>query len=445
MPCGLITIVCGLACGLAWCVTPQPAAAADPVHVRRTGNTVEIDNGIVRGRFTSTADGMEQEYDARRGDGWVPAAKAYRLAQGPVGGRDNPHAPWYETAADPDHRLLVSECLDEVAAVDEDKGRATVTLRGRRGGTAVEQTVEILPGERVVHIEARATLGGAPPRLEYLLLPFVATIDGKPESSHAPSYQPTADSLVGDRAFCSPLASVQQESLFVGIVPDIEFGNRHAVYATGARQHPDSNSFAVAVDPARVTMPTGLVLHLPRTAEGRPIIGFGLIDSIVHQHVWFEHPHAPGAMVRTLSSRDVAIGLDLLIDADAPRFRGHEAAARHLWKRFGHDTFLRPRPQAMPLAEYAAACYPAHAAYQGYDVAGETLRHRDLPKQPEMRCWQEWETDGTPVGGFRLHAPQWFDFIAYLGWWNNACDATGLHFWGKRTSDPALVDKARGW
>ena len=448
MPRRQIAIVLGLAWALAclpaWGLAAQATQAADPVRVRRMGNTVEIDNGLVRGRFTSTADGVEQEYDARRGSDWVLAAKAYRPAQRPLGG-DSFLAipPLYDTAIDPTHRLLVSECLDDVALGDEEQERATVTLRGRRDGTAVEQTVEIRSGNRSVHISARATLEATPPRLEYLLLPFVAAIVGRPESSHAPSYQPTANSIVGDRAFFSPLASVQQESLFVGVVPDVEIASRHAVFAAGARQHPDSNSFPVAVDPARVTMPTGLSLLLPQAKAGSPIIGFGLIDSIVHQHVWFEHPQTPGAMVRELSSKTVVIGFDLLLDANAPRFRGHEAAARHLWKRFGHDTFLQPRPQALPLAEYAAVCYPAHAAYQGYEVVGETLRHRDLPEQPELRCWQEWESDGTPVGGLRLHAPQWFDFIAYLGWWNNACDATGLYSWGTRTNDPALVDKAR--
>ena len=440
-PRGFVALAGVLACAAGTCVAD---VVAEPVRVRRLENRVEIDNGLVRARFTTTADGVRQEYEARRGGDWVPAAEAYLPTRRPAGGDgEEGIPPLYDTAVDPGHRLLVGECLDGVATVDEAEGRATIILRGRHGGTAVEQTVEVRCGERRLHIEARATLDGVPPRIEYLLLPFVAAIRGRPESSHAPAYEPTPDSIVGDRAFFAPLASVQQESLFVGIVPDVEFANRHAVCATGARQHPDSNSFPVAVDPARVTMPTGLALHLPRDATGRPIIGFGLIDSIVHQHVWFQHPQAAGAMVRELAGGDVAIGLDLLLDAEAPRCRGHEAAARHLWKRFGHDAFLRPRPQALPLAEYAAVCYPAHANYQGYDVAGATLRHRDLPERSEMRCWQEWDVDGGPVGGFRLHAPQWFDFIAYLGWWNNACDATGLYSWGVRTGDAALVDKAR--
>jgi len=428
-----------LACGL-----ETSTAAAEAVRVRREGNAVAIDNGLVRARFTPTPDGVQQEYEARRGGDWVPAAKVFRPhRQAASADGDEGIPPLYDTAIDPGHRLLVAECLDEVAVVNDTQGRVTFTLRGQRGGTAVEQSVEMRPGERAVHIEAQATLDGTPPRLEYLLLPFVAAIAGRPESSHAPSYQPTPDSIVGDRAFFAPLAAVQQGTLFVGVVPDVEFANRHAVFAAGARQHPDSNSFPVAVDPLRVTIPTGLALHLPQTEAGQPIIGFGLIDSVVHQHVWFQHPQTPGAMVRALASSEVAIGLDLLLDAEAPRFRGHEAAARHLWKRFGHDAFLQPRPQALPFAEYAAVCYPAHAAYQGYEVADATLRHRDLPGQPEMHCWQEWEADGKPVGGFRLHAPQWFDFIAFLGWWNNACDATGMYFWGNRTNDASLIDKAR--
>lgn len=426
------------------------AAAAEPVRVQRRENAVEIDNGLVRARLTTTPAGVRQEYEARRGSDWVPAAEVYRPSQRPEGGIGAEGIPpLYDTAVDPGHRLLAGECVDRIAAVEEADGGATVMLRGRcaaAGDAAVEQVVVIRPGERAIHIEARAALAGPAPRLEYLLLPIVAAIDGPPESSHAPSYQPTPDSILGDRAFFAPLASVQHESLFVGVVPDVEFANLHAVAAAGARQHPDSNSFPVAVDAKRVTMPTGLALHLPRAAAGRPgrpVIGFGLIDAIVHQHVWFQHPPAAGAMVRDLGRGDVAIGFDLLLDAEAPPFRGHEAAARHLWKRFGHAVFLRPRPQALPLAEYAAVCYPAHAAYQGYDVAGAALRHRDHPGRPEMNVWQEWDADGTPVGGFRLHAPQWFDFIAYLGWWNNVCDATGLYSWGTRTGDRGLVDKAR--
>jgi hypothetical protein len=37
--------------------------------------------------------------------------------------------------------------------------------------------------------------------LEYLLLPFAIVIDGKPDVTHAPTFKPTADSVIGDRVF----------------------------------------------------------------------------------------------------------------------------------------------------------------------------------------------------------------------------------------------------
>ena len=73
----------------------------------------------------------------------------------------------------------------------------------------------------------------------------------------------------------------------------------------------------------------------------------------------------------------------------------------------------------------------------------ENLRHQRLPDRPDLLAWQEFEAGGAQAGGLRLHAPQWANFIAYLAWWNNACDATGLHYWGTRLGDEALVEKAR--
>ena len=226
-------------------------------------------------------------------------------------------------------------------------------------------------------------------------------------------------------------------------MPDLDDINRHLVYAKGARRHPDSNAFAVAVDPAKVSMPAVLDLELPSGKSSRPILTSGMADYITHQHVWFQHLDMPGAMVRELSTNEVRIGMDLLLSTDASKYRGYQMAAQHLWRRYGSDYFRQSLPQVMPNAEYAKTCYPANFAYQGYDVAGEQLRHRQQPDRSDLCVWQQWELDGQPVGGLRLHAPQWFDFIAYLGWWNNACDATGLHYWGTRLGDQDLLNKAR--
>lgn len=430
-----------------WCmlfaVSPL-AAEPPPVRVTRAEGLVEIDNGLVKARFTTGKDGVKQEYLAARGAEWVLLAEGFR----PPAGKPPGAAPLYHSSIDPQHRLLTTELLQSVAAEEERPERAKALLLGESGKTVIEQTVELRRGRPCVHIEVKATLAGSPPKLEYLLAPLVVAIDGKLDAVHAPTYKPTADSVIGDREFSAPVVCVQQGGLFVGLAPDLDIINQHVVYAKGARQHPDSNSFPVSVDPAKVSMPTALDIELQSGMTPRPILAYGMMDYIVHQHVWFQHLNAPGAMVRELSYNQVRIGMDLLLSTDAPKCRGYQMAAQHLWRRFGSEYFRRPRPQAMPNAEYAKVCYPANFQYQGYDVAGQNLRHRNLPNRPDMRVWQQWEVEGHPVGGLRLHAPQWYNFITNLAWWNNACDATGFYYWGKQLDDKDplgkdLLEKAR--
>lgn len=415
-------------------------AAPPPLRVTRSAGAVEIDNGLVKARFTTEKDGVKQEYLAARGSDWVLLAEGLRPKSGEKRGSV---PPLFDTSSDSAHRFMASEIVQGDAQVAEAGDSAQVILRGHAGETKIEQTVAVARGRAYLHIEIKATLAGSPPKLEYLLAPVVAAIDGKLDCTHAPTYKPTADSVIGDRVFFAPVVYVQQGGLFVGLVPDLDIINRHVVYAKGARQHPDSNSFPVAVDPAKVSMPTALDLELQPGTNSRPILAYGMMDSIVHQHVWFQHSSAPGAMVRELSGSEVRIGMDLLLSADAPKCRGYQMAARHLWQHFGSEYFRRPRPQAMPYAEYAKVCYPANFAYQGYDVAGQNLHHRNEPNRPDLRVWQQWEVEGRPVGGLRLHAPQWYHMIANLAWWNNVCDATGMYFWGKQLDDKDLMDKAR--
>ena len=318
-----------------------------------------------------------------------------------------------------------------------------VVLQGGSGETQIEQMVELRRGQSFAHIEVSAKLAGSPPSLEYLLAPWVVAMDGKLDVTHAPTFQPRPDSVIGDRVFFAPVVYVQQGGLFAGLVPDLDIINRHVVRSRDTRQHPDSNAFPVAIDPETSSMPTALDVQLPSDTHPRPLLAYGMMDYVVHQHVWFQHASEYGVMVRELSTNEVRIGMDLLLSANAPKYRGYQMAARHLWERCGSRYFNQPKPQAMPSAEYAKICYPATFSYQGYDVAGEHLSHRSLPDRPEMLAWQQWDADGQPVGGLRLFAPQWFDFIANLGWWNNVCDATGLYYWGTQLDDQAWLQKAR--
>ena len=415
------------------------AAESPPLRLTRSEGVVEIDNGLVKARFTTAKNGLKQEYLAARGAGWVLMAEGFR-----TGSSEQAKAEaLYDTSIDPAHRFLASDTLQNIGRAEKNPDSVRVVLQGRSGETTIEQKVELRPGQSWVHIEVRAVLAGQPPKLEYLLAPLTVAMDGKLDVTHAPTFKPAADSVIGDRVFFAPVVYVQKGGLFAALAPDLDIINRRVVRAKGTRRHPDSNSFPVPIDPETTSLPSALDLVLPSATNSRPVLTYGMMDYIVHQHVWFQHPSAPGVMVRELSTNEARMGMDLLLSAEAPPYRGYQMAARYLWKRYGSDYFRRPKPQAMPNAEYAKVCYPANLNYQGYDIAGEHLTHRNLPDRPDMLAWQQWDADGQPAGALRLYAPQWFNLTANLAWWNNVCDATGFYYWGRQLDNKDWLEKAR--
>jgi hypothetical protein len=401
-------------------------ASVSPVRISQTKDMTVIENGLVKGVFRRMDGRIQQTFFASKDGRWMPAANSWPGLVGTGDISNNLPSALYNSAIDPANRLLVSEIVREIRTGPHSSRTGKIVLSGSKSGAMVEESIELGQGNSFFHIEASAHLQGPKPHLEYLLLPFEFQAQGKPDFTCAPTFKPTADSVIGDRVFFAPAVCVQKDSLFAALVPDVDLINHYVVRAKGARQHPDSNSFPVPVDPDSISMPTALDLVVPPQSSGRTILAYGMLDYIVHQHVWFEHVNRPGIMTRELSTNFVCIGMDLLLNADAPPGRGFEAVPAHLWRRFGSKWFAQPRPQAMPYAEYARTFYPRQFAYQGYDVLSSTaITHRHLPGH-EMDVWQQWDEAGVPVGGLRLHAPGWYQFIANLGWWNNVCDATGL-------------------
>lgn len=422
-------------------------ATALPVRSSETKNGITVENGNVRAVFR-TVDGLvRQEYSALRDGRWVPVAVSLpmpkRTNAGGVGAGAELPSRLYDTSIDPEHRFLVTQIMQHMQLTAHNAQSAKVRLWGNASGAAIEQTVELGRGDSFFHIEASATLSEPKSRLEYLLLPLEFQAEGKPDVARVPSFKPTADSVVSDQVFFAPAVYAQKDGVFAALIPDVGIINGHVVYAKGARQRPSPVNFGVEVSPDAISMPTVLDLVLPAEPSGHTVLAYGMMDAIIHQHVWFSHTNLPGAMVRELSTNSLRIGMDLLVLADAPRYRGYQSVAAHHWRRFGSKSFGEPRPQAMPYADYARAFYPAQFSYEGYEVAdgpgGAKLRHNESG----MAGWQQWEDDATPVGGLRLHAPQWSHFISNLGWWNNVCDATGLYYWGRQLAEPEWVDKAR--
>ncbi len=63
-------------------ITALAAAQTPPVRVVRTAGVVEIDNGLVKARFSAGMDGVKQEYLAARGGDWVLLAEGFRPRSG---------------------------------------------------------------------------------------------------------------------------------------------------------------------------------------------------------------------------------------------------------------------------------------------------------------------------------------------------------------------------
>ena len=65
----------------AWAASSKDAAASEklpPLRVQRREGCVEMDNGLVKARFTAGNDGVKQEYLASRGRKWILLAEGFR-------------------------------------------------------------------------------------------------------------------------------------------------------------------------------------------------------------------------------------------------------------------------------------------------------------------------------------------------------------------------------
>lgn len=275
----------------------------------------------------------------------------------------------------PHHRFLAASVLRSVEKHSDDQ----IILTGSANGAAITQTVTLKPDSDHVHI--RIDLALDEPELEYILSSFVFKAPNPPEFIHTPNLKYSDDDIIGDRVFHSPAIIMQQEALFCALVPDLDLINEYPVIAPGARTVATGHAFCIPLDQNTLTMPTGMDVHLRSGLTEDPLLAYGVIDSIATHHMHWRHP-SDGSMVRRLNSLNLCYGFDLFVSADAPRFRGYQRITRHLWERYGSQYLSKPRPQAMPLADYARVCYPAGWAYQGSDVvlidgiATQRITHR---------------------------------------------------------------------
>ena len=413
------------------------------LRISESSGLIEIDNGLVKARFTRQSVGVRQEFFAKDGQGgWTKLVMAFN----PPVPRPQGTAPLYgDTGVAHEYRLLTAEAFKAMTVGKGLEKEVIVSLSGMIGNNQVEQKVSLNAGLDHFHIQVHATLAGALARLEYLLSCFVFGA-GSPDFTHVPCLKRAADDVVADRIFNAPAIIIQKGRLLTSLVPDLDSINQNIVYARGARTVDGPRGFRLPEDPAKISMPTIMDLDLRSGMTPDPLFSFGFADYIIEQHMFWRHENRGGSMARELSARDVRYGFDLFLSADAPPQRGYQKISRYIWKRYGSRFLEQPRPQAMPFAEYAKQCYPAAFAYKG-DSSRDTKRYSEkLPYDPTdsgpLPTWLEFDFEGRPAGGIRATPTQWYNDIQFTPWWNCVRDAVGMYWWGKQGS-PDLVGKAR--
>ncbi len=416
----------------------NPVQQGTDVTLLHNDSILELSNGLVKSQLLLKGPVIAQSFFAISDGKWELILNSLDRRSQP----DKKVMPLYDNNPKytNDLRLMVQEGLQSVKILNSDKQKAQVILSGSIGKNKIEQVITLNRDQDFFHIEVNATLDK--PELEYLLSSFAFSPGSEPDFSFTPSVKRSDDDVIGDRKFFAPATILEKNGLFAALVPDLDMINEYKVFAKGARPQKHPRIFAVPVDTNKVSFPTGMDLCLSTGITNNPVLSYGYLDYWVEQHVYWRHENQNGAQVRILSDNHLKFGFDLFLKAGVEKYRGYQRISSYLWKRYGTRYFHEPRPQVVPFAEYAKICYPASFEYQGYDVTpGPTITHRS--GKSEMATWQQWSNNGVQVGGLRLSAPQWYQFIYNTAWWNNVCDATGIYFWGKKLNDSLLIDKAR--
>ncbi len=418
--------------------TGMPGIASGRAEtVKRTQVTL-LGNAYVQARFSLNTGRVDQEFYARKNGEWVLVARAFHPQDPfPAGGNR-----LFDEAAG-GFRYLANNHLTSIGAITTSGDTRKVELTGLANGIPVRQVVTLTGDEGRFHFEVSATLPGQPAKLEYLLSAFAFNFDGVPEFVHTPTLKyneirwqtPAEQQVIGDRSFHSPAVILQQDGLFVSLVPDLDRVNDKRIVSPDARRTImiPRNQFSVPVVAEKYTMPTALDLNVITGLTSQPVFSFGLIDNVVQHHIRYLHP-GDGSMVRTLDSPEPAYGFDLFVSADTPEDSGYQKITRFIWAKYGHPLFTGKRHLAMPFAEYVKTVQDVtfvpmavQPGVEGYKNEGSFL---------------SFDLNGVPCGGYRSAVPGWLDALWNCMFWNNVRDASGFWFWGKKLNDSTLTDKA---
>ncbi|MCX8492161.1 MAG: hypothetical protein ORN54_13950 [Cyclobacteriaceae bacterium] len=408
-----------------------------------------MDNGIVKAKFVLKDGHISQDYYAKHNTQWTLVLSNFISPKDfPVDG-----AQLYNASLDKANRFLVSDALQNMNLIKRTEEEVVVELSGFSGRTPISQVVSLHREQSYFHVDVKAQLLNYPPKVDYLLSAFTFANQGVPSFVHTPGMKfdnedskqnrfkllPGKDQVIGDRAFHAPAIVLQKNKIFAALVPDLNAINTYAVTSPDARRSMDigRNIFSIPEEVDKYTMPTGLDLNVKSGLTNKPLLAFGYMDNIIAHHIHYQRKQ-DSTMVRTLTSNNLRYEFDLFVAAGVEDNFGFQKITSHQWKQFGHSTFVNHAHLTLPFEEYFRI------------VDSITFRPSknpeiDLPLQgyEDHGSWIEFEMNGQPVGGYRSAINWWNDVIHNSTFWNNARDASGFYFWGKKQSKPILLDRAR--
>lgn len=341
-------------------------------------------------------------------------------------------------------RYLMSEIVDEVCY---DKHSCSLILSGYKDGIRFQQSIQ-LQDDNNVYNKIECTFPEYVNSIDYVLSSYVFNANNKPYFVHTPCLKfdneeskqnrfrilSSAEQIIGDRAFHAPALIMQDGTYFAALYPDLEVINDCKVVSPDARRINwiGKNKFCVPEASERFTLPTALDFSINSNKTSRPLFSFGYADAIIGHHMHFNRPN-DSTMVRHFYGNKLTFAYTLKIKADAD-VNTYQCISQEIWAKYGHKEFVKHPHLAMPFDEY-------------YYIINNSIfnpkTNSPIAGYKNMGDWLEWEEKDEKMGGFRSAIDGWNCKMHNSLFWNNAREAIGFWYWGKRLHSASELEKAR--
>ena len=341
-------------------------------------------------------------------------------------------------------RYLISEIVDEISY---DKYSCSLVLSGNKCGVNFQQSIQ-LQDDNNIYCKIECTFPEYVNAIDYILSSYIFNASNRPSFVHTPCLKfdnneskqnrfrilSSAEQVIGDRAFYAPALIMQDGNYFAALYPDLEVLNNNKVISSDARRVNwiGKNKFCIPEISERFTLPTALDYSITCEGVSGPLFSFGYTDAIIGHHMHFNRPN-DSTMVRHFYGDKLIFAYTLKIKADAD-INAYQSISQEIWTKYGHKEFIRHPHLTMPFEEYyhiinnSIFCPRTNLPIDGYQNTGD---------------WLEWDENGKQMGGFRSAVDGWNSKMHNSLFWNNAREAMGFWYWGKKLHSVSEIEKAR--